>query len=221
MSTIGTNVTNTAPTDLALLTGALGAKGAGAVGGAQALVSDEFVAEGLPHTAQAGQDVFDLADLVIDLPDKTVDDFFSRHRLHCAAASAAPHGSRNAGRVALVGAGSGGQAQRLATEQDDRRGPGMPAHRGVQAHQHVDGRPSLAIEAANLGQGVAHGSPAPGYLVFGQAQLGDSVLHEVDQSVNAIGRNCHVSDITARKARAPQPISPTPVLLQLTVRTAA
>lgn len=221
MNTIAANVTSTAPTGLALLAGALGAEAARAVGRAQVLVGDEFVAEGLTHTAQAGQDVFDLTDLVIDLLDETVDDFFNGDRLYGAAASAAPHGSRHAGRVALVGAGGDGQAQRLAAEQDHRRGPGMPAHRGVQAHQHIDGRPALALEAADFGQGVAHGTPTPGHFVFGQAQLGDSVLHEVDQSVNAIGRNCHVSDITARKVRASQLISPNPVLLHLTVRTAA
>ena len=60
------------------------------IGRAQVLVGDEFVAEGLTHTAQAGQDVFDLTDLVIDLLDETVDDFFNGDRLYGAAASAAP-----------------------------------------------------------------------------------------------------------------------------------
>jgi len=116
-------------------------------------------------------------------------------------------GERSGGVVAAaVFAPSRGEAEGFAAEQGGGRGAGLPAQGLVQAQQGSHGGGALVVPAADFGEGVAAGAAATGDFFFGQVQLRDSCVDEVDEALDSVSWDRHRTHPTARNAQYPHPL---------------
>lgn len=170
----------------------------GAVLGDQIVIDGEFGHEMVVHGAQPlDTDVdrvavtFEPGDFVVQLRGEALHDFAVGHGLDCVFPDTGD------------GAGARGEAQGMATEQDDGRGSWLPAQGGVVAQQRADQGCVLIGASPNFCQGVASGAAAARDFFFGQVQLRDTRINEVDKSVDAVGGDCHTPHPTALNAQYP------------------
>jgi len=113
----------------------------------------------------------------------------------------------------FYGVAADGQAQRLPAEQTDSGGSGLPTQSGIQPQQRTDHRGLLVAAPADFGQCV-RGAAAARHFHFGQVQLRDPLIDEVDEPVHPVGWKSHPPDPTAPIAisgtRFPAPNCVTP-----------
>lgn len=98
----------------------------------------------------------------------------------------------------------GVEAQRSTAEHRDRRRTGMPPNGLVQPQQRLDVGSSRVFPVADLRERIPVRSAATSHFLFGQIQLGDTRINEVDEPLNAISGNRHTTHTTARNPQYPR-----------------
>ena len=164
----------------------------GAVLGRQVLVDGQFPGEAFIDGAQSLDRridgvtiIFEAGDLVVELGNQASHDLKLGHGLW-----GMLFGS-------LCGAAAGGQSQRLPAEQSDCHGCGLLTEGGTQPQPGAGHRGLLVAAAANFGQCVGGGAAAARHFLFGQVQLRDPLIDEVDEPGRPVGWNCRTRATTA------------------------
>lgn len=168
----------------------------GAVVGCRVLVESQFRSEVVVDAAQTPDPcvegvtiTFEPRDFVDQLVDQTLHDLKLAYRLQGTLV-----GSHNS-------AAAGGHPQRLQTEQSNCRGSGLPARGSIEPQQCCDHRGLLITAPADFGQRVDRGSAAARHFLFGQVELRDPLIDDMDEPVDAVSETCHADPIAANRSR--------------------